>query len=130
MIAGTGLFALMACTSLAAESAGTPAAPPAAKGSHRDFTDNEGNQLAVDLDNTGNVVNATAKNKKGEALEVVLIPMKNMSVCIPKSPAGSGGTLCQPLVFLTDGAMFKMGYNSCWCGNLGGFPVCYGKDCH
>lgn len=128
MIAVAALFALTAGTSLAAESAGAPAAPPAAKGSHKDFTDRDGNQLAVDLDDAGKVVKAAAKNKKGELLEVVQIPMKNFSVCIPK--AKSKTPRCQPLTFLTDGAFLKMGNASCWCGNVGGIPVCYGDTCH
>jgi hypothetical protein len=115
LIAGAALFVLMSGTSLAAEV---------------DFTDHEGNQLTVDLDDAGKVVKATAKNKKGETLEVVQIPMKSMSMCIPWGSAGSGATLCQPLVFLTEGAFFKMGNASCWCGIIGGIPVCYGDTCH
>lgn len=122
------LFVLTTGASLAAEGAAAPAAPAAAKGSHKDFTDHEGNTLGVDLDDAGKVVKATAKNSKQETLEVVQIPLKDFSVCVPK--AKSKKQLCQPLSFVTEGAFFKMGNASCWCGVVGGLPVCYGNTCH
>lgn len=128
MIAGAALFALTTGTSLAAEKAATSAAPPAAKGSHKDLSDHEGNSLSVDLDDLGKIVKATGKNKRGEPIEVVHIPMKNMSICIPTAAAG-GATLCQPLVFATEGTFFKFGNATCTCGVIGGYPFCYGKDC-
>lgn len=123
------LFILTTGTSFAQSTAApaAPAAPGATKGSQKDYADHEGNKLRVDFDDAGKVVKATAKAGDRE-LPVVQIPMKDLSVCIPK--ANSKKPLCQPLAFMPDGAFFKMGAASCTCYKIGPTLYCYGNTCH
>lgn len=126
-IAGAAAFAL--ATGAGPDAVKTPPTGTEAKATGttaRQVTDHEGNELTLELDDSGKVVKAHAKDSKGRPLKVVRIRMQDMKVCIPRTARPR----CQPLAFVSDGAFFKMGTASCTCYVIGGIPYCYGDTCH
>jgi len=103
----------------------------------RRYTDDEGNTMTLRFDGAekGRSVQAQATDRDGKPLAVVEIPMKELTVCLPRAGASSAAgsepkPLCQPLVFVTDGAFVKMGTATCTCTVIGGILYCYGSTCH
>lgn len=135
-------------TTAASTSAASPAAAAGAeaKGSpkrvHKDLDDHEGNRMSYDVDETGKVSNVTARDRHGKALEVYDLDMKDVSICAARKSGkpGSAGAkdgkgkraepLCQPLLFMSSDAFFKMGTASCTCRVTStGSLKCYGYPC-
>jgi hypothetical protein len=129
MIAGAAVVALSmgagpTTSAPAADAASAAKATP--RNTERKFTDQDGNNLTVDVDDSGKVVRAQAKDRKGTPIDTVQIKMQDMTVC---SPRPGGAQLCQTLTYVSDGAFFKVGTASCTCCSVGGWPVCYGTTC-
>jgi hypothetical protein len=132
MIAGAAALALTTGTGQAAETpataTGVTEAKVTPKQTEKELTDHEGNKLLLGLDDAGNIVKATAKDKSDKPLDVVKIKMKDTKVCVPKAKGTK--PLCQPLEYVSENAFFKMGTTSCTCQVISGYLYCYGTTCH
>lgn len=134
--AGAVLIALAAACAPRTVSPAAVAEVPDAKGpvklTQKQYADQEGNTLTLRFDaGTGQVTSAAATDKNGNPREVVKLQLKDVSVCIPKTPgAPEAKQLCQPVEFMTDGAVLKIGTTTCTCYSYGGTWYCYGDTCH
>ncbi len=134
MIAGAALCALVVGSTTLAE---VPDANGPLRLTEKRYTDDAGRTLVLRFGGAekGKAVQAQATDKQGKALEVVEIPVKDVTVCLPKAGASSaagaqgGKGPCQPMVFVTDGASIKMGTATCTCQVYNGYLYCYGSTC-
>jgi hypothetical protein len=70
-----------------------------------------GYRLELERDDVGTPLSAKAFDPQGKEVPVVLVPLRDVSVCVPK-PVGmtaGPGPYCEPLSFLPDGTHFKSG---------------------
>jgi hypothetical protein len=131
MMAAAALFALAAGSTGLAE---LPDPKSPLKLTHKRYTDAKGNTLELRFDDKG--VKAKATDTQGKDLGVVEFPLKDVTVCVPQAgatiPAGTEAPkpLCQPLAFVTEGAVVKMGTATCTCYVISGTLYCYGDTCH
>jgi hypothetical protein len=135
MLAGAALFALVAGSTAVAE---LPDSEGPLRLTEKRYVDGKGNTLVLRFDGPkkGKGVKAKATDKDGKPLDVLEMPLKDLTVCVPKAGATTPAAtetakpLCQPLAFVTDGAVIKMGTATCTCQVIGGYVYCYGDTCH
>lgn len=135
MIAGAAVLALTTGAGPEAAAPASPAAPggsaaaakPSQKRSEQKFKDHVGNHLTVEVDDAGKVTRAVWRDGKSNAdLETHQLKVEDLSVCSPRS---GGNQLCQPLTYLSDGAVFRLGTGTCTCCKVLGTSYCYGSTC-
>lgn len=136
MIAGVALFTLAAAPTTPTSAGELPDPKSPVRLTEKRYTDDAGRTLVVRFGGTqkNKPVKVQATDKQGKPLEVLEIPLKDMTVCMPQA-GGAAKTegakpVCQPLAFVTDGAVMKMGTATCTCYVIGGYNYCYGDTCH
>ena len=138
MIAGLALLTLAAGPTSPAAVGELPDAKSPVWLTEKRYTDDAGRTLVLRFEGTekGKAFHVQATDKEGKPLEVVKLPVKDITVCLPKARASSivkaeaAKPLCQPLAFVTDGAFLKMGTATCTCQVYSGYVYCYGDTCH
>jgi hypothetical protein len=142
MIAGAALLVLAAGCAPRATSPASLGELPDAKSplrlTEKRYTDDAGRTLELRFDGAekGKAVQAKATDKEGKPLDVVEIPLKDVTVCLPKRGASSAAgaeaakPLCQPAASMSDGSVMKLGTATCTCYVIGGKLYCFGDTCH
>ncbi len=119
--------AAAACASPGAQRrAGLPEAPDARKLvtlTEKQYTDEQGHTLVIRDDGSGKP-RVQAFDAKRNPLVIVEIPLADAQFCSAKAKEK-----CQPMTFVSDGSVMKMGDASCTCYWIGGIAYCYGTTC-
>jgi hypothetical protein len=102
------------------------------------YTDDAGRTLVLSFGGAEKErsVKAQATDSKGKPIEVRELPVKDLTVCLPKAATSTTGKAdaakpsCQPLAGVTEGAFLKMGTATCTCYVYSGILYCFGDTCY